>query len=56
MTATHAFKRWYGFEYVRGGVKLYVGKCETTEAEIREAFAAARYTITGDLVTVWTRP
>jgi hypothetical protein len=49
--------RWYTFHvprHIAGTVSTEIGRCLTTEAEIREAFRAVH--IDGNTVLVLTRP
>lgn len=46
--------KWYYFEALVHGRRIYIGKCETTEAEIRAAMPQC--SITGNLVVVFGRP
>lgn len=43
-------QRWYCFEVRRAGQSVYLGKCLTTETEIRAAFPCC--VIVGNLVRI----
>lgn len=47
-------KRWFVFDALVNGQRLYVGKCETTEAEIKQAMPYA--TIEGNGVLILASP